>query len=92
MIKKHQYCFANISVMKARIFMKFHVLVNYYLEDLCLNAGARVVNARMHVSSRVRAFMTRAHTSIFLLWLGEITHMTIMGNFRGSFLGNFKDT
>ena len=31
MIKKHQYCFANISVTKAQIFMKFYVVVNYYL-------------------------------------------------------------
>ena len=63
-----QYCFANISAMEARIFMKFYMVVNYYLvnlsfkfyEDPCINARARVVNARVHVISRVRAFTTRA--------------------------------
>ena len=33
MIKKDQYCFANISATKARI-MKFYVVVNYYLMSL----------------------------------------------------------
>ena len=40
--------------MEARIFMKFYVVVNYYLvslslefhEDLCINARTTVVNAR----------------------------------------------
>ena len=52
MIKKHQYCFANISATKAQIFMKFYVVVNYYLviicikfhPDLCINARIEVVN------------------------------------------------
>ena len=26
-----QYCFANISALKAQIFMKFHMVANYYL-------------------------------------------------------------
>ena len=68
MIKKHLYFFANISATKARIFIKFCVVVNYYLvslsfkfhKDSCINAHARVVNARVHVLSQVRAFMTRA--------------------------------
>ena len=50
MIKKHQYCFANISATEARIFMKFYMVVNYYLvilcikfhSDWCINARARV--------------------------------------------------
>ena len=75
MIKKHQYCFANISATKARIFMKFYVVVNYYLvslsfkfhKDSCINVHAPVVNARARVLSRVCAFTTRArafmHTS-----------------------------
>ena len=54
MIKQHQYCFANISATEARIFMKFYMVVNYYLvilcikfhSDWCINARARVVNAR----------------------------------------------
>ena len=51
---KHQYYFTNISATKARIFMKFYVVVNYYLvrlsfkfhDHLCINGRARVVNAR----------------------------------------------
>ena len=31
MITESQFYFANISATKARIFMKFHVVVNYYL-------------------------------------------------------------
>ena len=46
MIKKDQHCFANISATKARIFMKFYVVVNCYLvnlilkfhDDPCINA------------------------------------------------------
>ena len=34
-IKKHQYCFANISAMKAKIFLKFYKVVNFYLVTLC---------------------------------------------------------
>ena len=52
MIKKDQHCFANISTTKARIFMKFYVVVNYYLvslhlkfhEDSCINVCSQVVN------------------------------------------------
>ena len=62
----HQYCFANISTTKAPNFMKFYVVINYYLvslsfkfyEDPCINAQIRVVNARVHVLLRVRAFTT----------------------------------
>ena len=72
MIKKHQYCFANISATKARIFMKFHMVLNYYLvclyfkfyKDLCINKRARVVNARGHVLSRLRAFTNPARASM----------------------------
>ena len=61
-VKKHQYCFANISGRKALISMKFYLVINYYLvslclklqEDPCINARARVVNARVHFLSRVR--------------------------------------
>ena len=67
-----QYCFANISAMEARIFMKFYMVVNYYLvnlsfkfyEDPCINAHIRVLNARAHVLSRVRAFTTCARLFI----------------------------
>ena len=56
MIKKHQYCFTNISATKAWIFIKIYVMVNYYLvslyfkfpEDLSINAPARVVNVLAH--------------------------------------------
>ena len=68
MIKKHQYCFTNIFVTKALIFMKFYVVVNYYLvslslkfhDDPCINAPARVVNVRAHDLLQVRAFTTCA--------------------------------
>ena len=35
-IKKHQYCFENISATKAQIFMKFYVGVIYYLVIICI--------------------------------------------------------
>ena len=57
--KKHQYCFANISPTKARIFLKFYAVVNFYLvrwsfkfhEDSCINACTRVVKA--HANARI---------------------------------------
>ena len=66
MIKKDQYCFANISATKARIFMKFYMVVNYYLltlsvefhEDPWINARARVVNMHTPILSRVWVFTT----------------------------------
>ena len=50
MIIKYQYCFANISVTKAWIFMTFYVVVNYYIVSLsfkfhgdpCINARAQI--------------------------------------------------
>ena len=65
-IKKHQYCFENISATKAQIFMKFYVVVIYYLviicikfhSDLCINARARVVNASTRNKTWARAFTT----------------------------------
>ena len=36
MIKKYQYCVANISPTKAWIFTKIYVVVNYYLVCLSL--------------------------------------------------------
>ena len=67
MIKKHQYCFANISTTKAGIFMKFYVEVNYYLvnlsfkfhDDPCINARTQVVNRRTRDKSCARTFTTR---------------------------------
>ena len=67
-LNKHQYCFANISGTKARIFMKFYVVVNYYLVSLsfkfhknpCTNARAHVVNARTRDKTCARAFTARA--------------------------------
>ena len=52
-IKKQLYCFLNIAVTKAGIFMKFYVVVNYYFvgislnfhEDPCINGSVGVVNA-----------------------------------------------
>ena len=65
-----RYCFANISATEARIFMKFYVVVNFYLvnlsfkfyKDPCIDARARVVNTCAHIISRMRAFTTRACT------------------------------
>ena len=59
MITESQFYFANISTTKARIFMKFYVVVNFYLlrlsfkfhEDSSINAHARVVNRRVLVLS-----------------------------------------
>ena len=57
-----QYCFAHISPMEAQIFMNVYLvsLSFKFYEDPCINANIRVVNARAHVLSRVRAFTTRA--------------------------------
>ena len=63
-----QYCFANISAMEARIFMKFYVVVNFYLvslsfkfhEDPFVNARARGGNARIRDITCAHAFLTRA--------------------------------
>ena len=63
-----QYYFANISATKARIFMKFYVVVNFYLvslsfkfhEDSSVNARARVVNVRIRDITCAHAFTTRA--------------------------------
>ena len=49
-----------------------HVVVNYYFvnlslkfhEDLCINACTPVVNSRAHISSRGRAFTTRARAFV----------------------------
>ena len=67
-----QYCFANISARKARIFMKIFMVVNYYLEslsfklyeDLFTNARARVVNVRTRDKTCARAFTTHARVFI----------------------------
>ena len=56
-LNKHQYCFANISGTKARIFMKFYVVVNYYLVSLsfkfyknpCTYARTRLQLVRAHL-------------------------------------------
>ena len=51
MIKKHQYCFANISATKAQIFMKFYVVVNQYLVIICIKqAGAELCQAQHNFS------------------------------------------
>ena len=66
MITESQFYFANISATKGRIFMKFYVVVHYYLvslslnfnEDLSINACIQVVNTRAHVLLRVCTFTT----------------------------------
>ena len=54
MITESQFYFAYISAIKTWIFMKFYVVVNYYLmslsfkfhDDPCINACAQVINMR----------------------------------------------
>ena len=76
-LNKHQYCFANISGTKARIFMKFYMVVNYYLvslsfkfhDDPSKNTRARVVNVRTWVKNmRARAYSSCAciYAQIFM--------------------------
>ena len=75
MITESQFYYANISATKAQIFMKFYVVVKYYIvilsfkfhDNLCINVRARAVNVRAravnvraHDLSRVRAFTTSA--------------------------------
>ena len=63
MIKKSQYCFANISATKASIFMKFETYIykivkNYQMifrKDPCTDARTRGVNVRAQVLSRRNA-------------------------------------
>ena len=63
-----QYRFANISATKARIFIKFYVVVNFYLvslslkfhEDPSVNARVRVETVRIRDITCARAFTTRA--------------------------------
>ena len=63
---ENQYCFANISAMKDRIFMKFYMVGNSCLVSLSfkfyeysyINTNTWVGNAHTHVLSRVRAFTT----------------------------------
>ena len=70
MITERHFHFVNISATKAQIFMKFYVVVIYYLviicikfhSDLCINARARVVNARNRDKTCARAFTTRVCT------------------------------
>ena len=72
MIKKDQHCFENISATKARIFMKFYVVVNCYLvnlsvkfyDDPCINACTRVVNMCVHILLQVHDYTT--HASAFM--------------------------
>ena len=69
-ITESQFYFANISATKAQIFMKFYVVVNYYLvslnfkfhDDPCLNARVRGVNARTRDKSCAHTFTPRAQT------------------------------
>ena len=73
MIKESQSYFANVSTTKAWIFMKFYVVVYYYLvslsvkfhDNLCINARARGVNMCAHDLLSVRAFTTHARTFIY---------------------------
>ena len=60
MIFKSQYCFANISAMKAPIFMKFEATIhkvvknyqNIFCKVLCPHTCTRGINMRTRVFSR----------------------------------------
>ena len=61
-----------ISAIKARVFMKFYVVVNYYLvslifkchDDPCTNARAQVVNTHTRDKMCARGFTARARAFI----------------------------
>ena len=65
---KGQHCFANISTMKARVFLKFYFVINYYLvsisctfhEDPCTNARAQVLNRCTRDKTCAQAFTARS--------------------------------
>ena len=67
MITESQFYFTNISATKARIFMKFYVVVNYYLmslsfkfyDDPCIDARIRGENARTRDILCTRMITTR---------------------------------
>ena len=76
-LNKHQYCFENISGTKARIFMKFYMVVNYYLVSLsfifhknpCTNVRSRVINALSRIKrarTRVYSLCVRIYARIFI--------------------------
>ena len=64
MIFKSQYCFANISTMKAPIFMKFETYIHkivknhqmIFRKDPCKHARTRFVNVRARVLPHCRTF------------------------------------
>ena len=63
MIFKSQYCFANISTMKAPIFMKFETYIHkivknhqmIFRKDPCTDSRTRGVNVRVRILSRRNA-------------------------------------
>ena len=77
LITESQFYFAYISAMEARIFMKFYMVVKFYLENLsfkfhedwCINARAQVVSEGTHVfiaSVRVYDSCARIYARIFI--------------------------
>ena len=68
MITESQFYFTNISATKAWIFMKFYVVVNFYLvslsfkfhEDPSINTRARVENVRIRDITCARVFTAGA--------------------------------
>ena len=71
-----RYCFAFISATEAQIFMKFHVVVNFYLvnlnfkfhEDPCINARALVVNVCTRAFSTCARLFIHGNLSLFLIY------------------------
>ena len=84
MIKKHQYCFANISATKARIFMKYYLVVNYYLASVsfkfhdhpCIKACALAIN-RARTCLHVYNSCWRIYAHIFMKFETEAYKIVI---------------
>ena len=56
MIEKYEYCFANISTMKAQIIMKFYLMVNSYLVSISFYMEIRASDLQiMHAFLGARA-------------------------------------
>ena len=49
MSTESQFYFANISATKARIFMKFYVVVNYYLRCISISINSKFTNLQIYI-------------------------------------------
>ena len=71
-LNKRHYCFANISAMKASIFMKFEIYVykiaknhhKKFHKDPCTHAQTQGINMRTHVSLHSCAISPGMHACV----------------------------